>query len=191
MKRLALAFLAVFGVVMGSAIAQQWPNLPILGGASYCSSYVNSVCVNTVPAGPTQTGNETVPADTNASGGQTPQTVKMPLTALSGFASYYYQLVAPGTASQTYTFTGGVSTLILDVATGSITAASITAPANPVDGQTVAISSKATVTTFAFVANTGQTLAATTPTVLTASTTVPQGYKWIYRATDLKWYRIQ
>lgn len=191
MKRLALALAALVGVVLTSASAQQWPNIPIVGGAAYCSSYVNNVCVNTVPAGPTQTGNETVPADTNASGGQTPQTVKMPLTALSGFASYSYQLVAAGDEDFEYTVPAGVSTLIMDVATGGITAAHITTPANPVDGQTLAVSSTVTVTTFALVANTGQTLAKTTPTVITASTTVPQGYKWLYKSSNAKWYRIQ
>lgn len=189
-KYIAPVLVLLLGIV-GVAFAQSWPNIPIVGGAAYCSSTVNATCVNTVPAGPALTGNETVPADTNLSSGANPQTVKMPLTLLNAITSYSYQLVAAGTADQTYTVAAGVSQVVLDVATGSITAAHITAPAAPVDGQTVAISSSATVTTFAFVANTGQTLAASTPTVITASTTVPQGYKWIYRAANLKWYRLQ
>ena len=40
-------------------------------------------------------------------------------------------------------------------------------------------------------ANTGSTLSVTTPTVLTASTTVPQGYQFMYVASTTKWYRIR
>ena len=33
--------------------------------------------------------------------------------------------------------------------------------------------------------------AVSTPTVLTASTTVPQGYEFLYKSSSLKWYRIR
>lgn len=172
------------------AFAQQWPNVPILDGSSYCSSTVNSTCVNTVPAGPAKSGLETVPMDTNAAQGQSPQTVKASLASLNALP-YSYQLVTSGSAFYTYTVPNTVGTVIFDIASGPISDERVTAPAAPIDGQTVTIASTVTLTAFQFIANTGQTLAVTTPTVLTASTTVPQGYKFLYRATDKKWYRLQ
>lgn len=192
MKKLLLA-LVVGTALAGAAIAQSgmWPNFPIVGGASYSCGSVNAVSNCTVPAGPTViTGAENIPGNTNLSGGRSPQNVLFSMASLN-LLPYEYKLVAVNTAAYTYTLPNTTGTLVLDVGTGAITAATITAPAAPVDGQTVAISSAKTVTTFAFAANTGQTLAATTPTVLTASTTVPQGYKWLYRSADLKWYRLQ
>lgn len=83
MRKIITSLFALVAIACSAAIAQQWAGFPILGGASYCSSTVNGVCVNTVPAGPTAvTGLETVPVDTNAAGGQNPQTVKIPLSAL-------------------------------------------------------------------------------------------------------------
>lgn len=185
----AFALIAFGGIALGQS--GFWSNWPIVGGASYSCGSVNAVSNCTVAAGPTViTGAENIPGNTNLSGGRSPQNVLFSMASLN-LLPYEYKLVALNTASYTYTLPNTTGTLILDVATGAITAATITAPAAPVDGQTVAISSAKTVTTFAFVANSGQTLAATTPTVLTASTTVPQGYKWLYRATDLKWYKIQ
>lgn len=109
-------------LLIGSALAQQWPNVPIIGGSSYCSSTVNSVCVNTVPAGPTSvTGAETVPADTNLSSGQTPQTAKVTSLTLANYArgtGLLYSTGVPvagiaGTTEQTLaTYSIPASTLI-------------------------------------------------------------------------------
>lgn len=186
------AFMVIgFGSIYAAAQSGFFANWPIVGGAAYSCGSVNAVSNCTVAAGPTIiTGNENIPGNTNLSGGRTPQNVLFSMASLN-LLPYEYKLVAAGTASYAYTVPNTTGTLILDVATGVITAASITTPAAPVDGQTLAISSAKTVTTFALVANTGQTLAATTPTVITASTTVPQGYKWLYRSTDAKWYKIQ
>jgi hypothetical protein len=111
------------------------------------------------------------------------------LNSLINLTNYDYKNV---TASpDTYTVGNKTGIVIFDVIGGSpLTQETVTAPAQPFDGQIVTVASRVTITTFAFVANTGQTLAASTPTVLTASTTAPQGYRWIYRATDAKWYRI-
>ena len=188
LKKLGIGLIiSLFSV---SAFAQQWPNIPQLDSPSYCSSTVNNVCVQTIPAGPTKSGLETVPMDTNAASGQTPQTVKANLASLNALP-YSYQLVVTGSAFYTYTVPNNVGTVIFDIASGPISDERVTAPAAPIDGQQVTVSSTVTLTAFQFIANTGQTLAATTPTVLTASTTVPQGYKWIYRQTDKKWYRLQ
>lgn len=190
-KRIGLALFAIFAAMAIPAIAQLWPNLPIVGGAAYCASTVNNTCVSTIVAGPTAiTGNETIPADTNLSQGRTPQAVKVTLQTL-GIGPYTYQLVVTGAASYSYTVPNNIRDVIFDIASGPISDERVTAPAAPVDGQKVCVNSRVTITAFQFIANTGQTLAATTPTVLTASTTAPQGYCWLYRSTDLKWYRLQ
>ncbi len=188
LKKLGIAL----GLVLCSTLllAQQWPNIPKLDSASYCSSTTNSVCTNTVPAGPAKTGLETVPMDTNAAQGSSPQTVKAGLASLNALP-YSYQLVVAGSAFYTFTVPNTVGTVIFDIASGAISDERVTAPAAPIDGQTIAITSKTTITAFQFIANSGQSLAATTPTVLTASTTVPQGYKWIYRTANTTWYRLQ
>ena len=194
LKRILLAGVAVIATAVAAVVAQTWPNLPIVGGAAYCQSTVNNVCVSTIPAGPTVvTGNETIPGDTNLTQGRSPQTVKLSLQTL-GLGAYSYQLVVAGSAAYTYTVPNNVKHVLFDIASGAISSETVTAPASPVDGQEVCVNSKTTITVFAFVANTTvttQVLAATTPTVLTASTTVPQGYCWIYRITNLTWYRLQ
>lgn len=192
MKRLLLGVFALIAVCAGAAFAQMWPNWPIVGGAAYCQSTVNGTCVSTIPAGPTVlTGDENWPANTNLSNGQNPQNVLLTPQAL-GLGAYSYQLVVAGSSSYTYTVPNNVKNVLYDISgSGAISAVVVTAPAGPVDGQQVCVNSKNTITSFQYVANTGQTLATTTPTVLTASTTVPQGYCWLYRATDLTWRRLQ
>ncbi len=188
LKKLVIAFACLLPSL---AFAQQWPNIPQLDSASYCSSTGNGgVCNNTVPAGPAKSGLETVPMDTNAASGQSPQTVKASLASLNALP-YSYQLVTSGSAFYTYTVPNNVGKVIFDIASGPISDERVTAPAAPIDGQEVTIASTVTITAFQFIANTGQTLSVTTPTVLTASTTVPQGYRFLYRAADKKWYRLQ
>jgi hypothetical protein len=186
MKKLLSTFALVIGLGVIGAIAQYWPSLPIVGGGSYCSAYGNgNVCTQTVPAGPAMTGNETVPADTNLTQGQYPSSVKINVTSLGGGAI----AIVDGDAT-TYTVAPGVSTVIL-TDSNTITSSAITTPAAPVDGQYLRISSTQTVTTFSLTANSGQSLGSTTPSVITASTTVAYGYEWIYRKSNATWYRVR
>lgn len=186
LKRISYAFislLAIGGLAFG---AGAFFGYPIVGNAAYCATTVNAVCTQTIPAGPvTLTGNELIPADTQLSGGISPQTVSIPSDLLGGYTTVLYTGV-----SITQTVADNITNVVLSHST-TITDATITAPANPIDGQRVKIGADHTVSTFAFVANTGQTLSVTTPTVLTASTTVPQGYEFIYVASTAKWYRMQ
>jgi hypothetical protein len=181
---------AIASLIAVSALAQSWPNLPIVGGASYCSSTVNGACVNTVPAGPTAvTGNETSPADTNLSGGSAqPQTVKMSMRALNA-APVTYNLCA-GAACGSVTVGNNSGGVLFDYST-TIDSATVVTPLSPMDGQRFVIAANFTITSLTVTANTGTTLSVTTPTVLTASTTVPQGYEYMYVASTTKWYRIR
>lgn len=185
--------LTAFFLVIAGAIASAglwYPIFPIVGSAAYCQSTINGTCSQYTPAGPASlTGNELIPADTQLTQGRQPQTVLIPLAAI-GAAPPVWWTVTNGQAFYSETISNNVGKLIF-VAANTISDARVTAPAAPIDGQIVRVSSTHTITAFQFIANTGQTLAVTTPTVLTASTTADQGYSWIYRASDAKWYRLQ
>lgn len=193
MKRLLLGAVALIAASTLALAGGMFQGYPIVGGAAYCVGSSTAgvpgttpTCNTTAPAGPSVvTGNELIPADTQLPSGQAPQTVLLSMASINALPYVLLDGV-----SQTYTVPNTVGKVILTHST-TITSAAITAPAAPVDGQTVEIGADHTVTTFSFVANTGQTLAATTPTVLTASTTGTQGYKFIYVASTKKWYRLQ
>lgn len=170
--------------------AGMFPGYPIVGGASYCGGYGGdgTVCVTTAPAGPTAlTGNELIPADTKLSSGAAPQTVLLPPRAINGAPITYYLCTSATCGTQTIgNNSGGI---LLDYST-TITSATVNLPVAPMDGQRVYIMAPYTISTLAVVAGAGTTLAVTTPTVLTASTTVPQGYAFMYVASTTKWYRV-
>lgn len=185
-------------VALASAIslayaAGYFPGFPIVGGASYCAGYstgtAGQVCVTTAPAGPTATtGNELIPADTQLSQGQAPQTVYLPLRALRAAPLTYTLCAAAACGSVTVgNNSGGI---LFDYST-TIDSATVVTPASPMDGQRFEIAAPYTITSLTVTANTGQTLAVTTPTVLTASTTVSQGYAFQYVASTAKWYKVR
>jgi hypothetical protein len=159
-----------------------WESLPIVGGAART---VGSV---TVPAGPTVvTGAEIIPADTGVTAGGGPATVGIPLRAI-GAAPLTYNLCA-GAVCGTVTLANNSGGVLFDYTT-TITSATVQLPPAPIDGQRVVIASAFTITGLTVLPGAGTTLAVTTPTILTASTTVPQGYEYQYVASTLKWYRI-
>lgn len=84
--KISLASLAV--IISGIALAGIWNNsYPIVGGASFSCGSVNAVSNCTVAAGPASiTGAETFPADTNLSGGRTPQTVQIPTLTMANYS---------------------------------------------------------------------------------------------------------
>jgi len=166
-KRLGLALIAT--VITGFAMAGIWNNsYSIVGGAAYCSSTVNAICVNTVAAGPTAvTGNETIPADTNI-GASGVQSVKIPIASLGGGV----QNAAPLTATS-ITITQGISKLILNPA-GTIATLTVVFPASTLlyDGQLLTLVSSQTVTTLTITAGSGTTVNGTN-TTLTAAAPLP------------------
>lgn len=189
MKKLLLGaagLIALAGVALG---AGNFFGLPIIGGASYCSTLVNGSCTNTVPAGPTAvTGIELVPADTQLSGGRNPQTAYLSMRALNA-APLTYNLCAAA-ACGSVTVGDNAGGILFDYST-TIDSATVVTPLTPMDGQQFVIASPYTITSLTVTANTGSTLAVTTPTVLTASTTVPQGYTFRYVASTAKWYKVR
>lgn len=192
LKRIALSSLLV-SALSCAAFAQQgaFPNYPIVGGAAYCSSYTNGVCTNTVPAGPSVlTGNEQFPANTELPNGQSPQNVlvtpanlnALPITWVNSITS-----VNPSDISAS-NIQGGV----FYIATGTITNANLTLPLNAKDQQQFVLSSNRTITSLRISAPAGTTLGTSAqPTVLTASTAVSFGYRWVYHGATAVWQRIQ
>ncbi len=201
MKTLRKSALAV-GLVLAASLsawaAGLFPGFPIVGGAAYCTSFVvnpltglpTTTCNGpTVPAGPTvPTGSELIPADTGLANGQAPQTVLLPLRALNAAPLSYNLCAAAACGSFTV---GNNSGGVLLSYTTTIDSATVVTPAAPMDGQRFSISADHTITSLTVTANTGSTLSVTTPTVLTASTTAPQGYEFAYVASTTKWYRIR
>lgn len=188
MKKI-LAAVAGLSLLSTVALAAMWTGLPIIGGAAYCSTLVNAVCTNTVPAGPTAvTGDELVPADTQLSQGRSPQTAYLSMRALNA-APISYNLCAAA-ACGSFTVANNSGGVLLSHST-TIDSATVVTPLAPIDHQRFSISSDRTITSLTVTANTGSTLAVTTPTVLTASTTAPQGYEFMYVASTAKWYKIR
>lgn len=197
LKRFLLAVVALIATAGAVAIAQQFPNLPTLSGPSYCAGFstgpTGQVCSVTVPAGPTSvTGNETIPGDTNAPGGQQPQTVKIPITVFGGGAT---QVV---TTNANVALADGVSTLISNQ--GAATIALINLPINPKDGQTVRIvnagSGVLTLTSIAVGVGSGDTIVqGAAPASLAIQTNnavaaAASSVAYRFNAANSTWYRL-
>lgn len=187
LKKVLLSAVALIAVAGVSALAQFWPNFPILGGASYCQSTVNSVCVSTIPAGPAMTGLETIPADTNAANGANPQTVKIGVASLgAGVLTYNVPLTGA-----TITLTSVTRQLIVEPA-GTIAALTIVTPAATtlVDGQRLGVCGTQIVTTLTMTAGTGTTLSnAPTAMLVPVATGAASCFEFIYRQANTTWYR--
>lgn len=194
MKRILLGILGAF-FLAGLAYSQVtvtggfWPNWPIVGGSSHSCGSVNGVSNCTVPAGPTVvTGNETIPANSGAAAGTNPQNVLISLQSLNALPITVVPVTMPPSGISATNLSGGV----LYTSSTTITSANITLPLSPIDGQQYRVSSNRTITTLSVSAASGASMGGNTaPTVLTASTTGPQGYTFRYNAADTSWYRMQ
>jgi len=189
-KRISLSLIAVF-VVAGVALAAGlWANFPIVGGASYSCGSVNAVSNCTVAAGPVRlTGNETIPADTNLSSGQTPQTVLLK-PAVLGAGPHQYAASLNG---DTVTLTGLQRRLIIEPA-GTIAGLTVVFPAAStlVDNQLLGICTTQIITSLTLTAGSGTTIL-NGPTALLVPVTTGGAscVEWVYRLTNTSWYRVQ
>lgn len=200
MFKKTLVGLALAGSIITSAYAAgMFPDYPVVGGATYCAGSTQSAtgtltgvqtgCPNQVPAGPTiVTGNEQIPADTRLGSGIAPQTVLVPMASLNALPISF---VSVSSASPSGISAANNSGGVCYNSTVTITAANITLPVAPIDGQQYVVCSNFTITTLSVAAGAGSTLSVTTPTVLTASTTAPQGYTFIYNLASLKWFKLR
>lgn len=193
LKRITLAAIAVIACASIASAQSFAPNYPILGGSSYCDSTQNSTgqnaCTNTVPAGPAMTGLETFPADTNASGGQFPQGVKVPFVSV-GLGPYVYN--APLTGAS-ITLTAPTRRLIIDPA-GTIAALTVVFPAATTltDGQLLNLCTTQIVSTLTLTAGSGTTiLNGPTALLVPVATGAASCPGWLYRTANTSWYRVQ
>lgn len=204
---LAIAF-SLTGI--SAAFAQAFPNYPTVGiGAdTQCLSYGNNGrCTQYRPAGPnTLTGNETLPADTNLSNGQNPQTV---LITSSLFAGGYGNATVSSTTGTTAAVQAadGIGTYVYTGA-GTATYTSFKLPANPIQNQKFCLANAGSgvLTLTAVAAGTNvygntPTITGVTPTSIPVMTavgtagTVTLGTNcWLYQTAANNtgiWYRIQ
>jgi hypothetical protein len=183
-----------------------FPGLPTVGAAAYCTGYsaypttttqptttpsTPNNCNSTVPAGPADlTGSELIPADTGLTN-QPPATVTIPMPSIaSGAPSYVASTVfqpASLAATGTYTIPNNITNVILDP-TGTLTAATITLPAAPYDGQIVRITSSQSITPTLVI--TPSSAATTIKNSPTAFGTSPFSATFIYNLAKNTWYRI-
>lgn len=192
MKKLKIA-LGAFALIAFAGVASAqlglWPNFPIVGGASYSCGSVNGVSNCTVAAGPTAlTGNETIPANTNLSQGRSPQNVLIKPAALGALPLNWVTVTTAPAGISASNLSGGV----VYYSAATITSANITLPLGAIEGQRYYVGSNRTITTLSVTAPAGDTMGTnTTPTVLTASTSVPQGYLFVYELATKIWHRLQ
>lgn len=196
LKKLGLGFIALAStVVIANAISGNQLGFPIIGGASYCSSYTNANCSNTVAAGPALTGNETVIANTNIGGGASPQTGILSLASI-GAGKLVVETPTTGT-----TITVDAQTRQLIVApTTTIAALGVTLPvaaSTMYHGQRIGVCGTQIVTAVTMSAGTGNTFGSTVTSQAMLVPIVTGGascMEWIYSKTSDTagvWYRTQ
>lgn len=195
--------LAVAGSIGFATIAYAaglWPDLPVVGSASYCAGNSSSAtgtiiglvtgCPNTVPAGPTiVTGNEQIPADTRLASGVAPQTVMLPMASLNALPiTFSAQSAASGAIGIT---PGNTSGGVAIISSAALSPTVIFLPNAPIDGQQFHLSSNATIATLTVTSTQVGALMSQPPTALTVSTTAPYNYLFVYHAANSTWYRLQ
>jgi len=191
---LALALSA--NVSFAQSVFSQFPTIGVPDSTECLSYGNNSVCNQYRPAGPTTlTGNETVPANTNLSGGGQPQSVLIDVNTLGAGAITFNSTTGTG---QNPVVTNGVSNYFYTGA-GTATFATFTFPSAPSQGQRLCLYNAGTgILTLTSLVATGKTLVGTTPTsipVAVASgaqaTVTNAGICYLYDNPTLSWYRFQ
>jgi hypothetical protein len=183
---------ALLGVTLTAHAAGMFNNLPIVGGAAYCALYAGdgTTCAGNVPAGPTVlTGNEKIPADTQLSGGSSPQSVLIDDSSLGAGPTQYS---APLTATS-ITVAAGTRQVIVEPA-ATIAALTLVLPAATglTEGQRLGFCTTQIITTLTLTAGSGTTIMnGPTAMLVPVATGAASCVEWIYVASTTKWYRTQ
>ena len=172
--------------------ADLWENWSIIGGPSYCASFVTGttgqICQHTIPAGePAITGLEFVPADlgplgaTSSAGG--PQSGLFSILQAGNGA-----VVDQTTVCTTQTIPANTPWFFLDGAQGS--ALTVTMPASPIDGQIQHVTCEAaTVGVLTVAANTSVNASQALKLSPGVACVAGVSYNWRYVASNSTWYR--
>lgn len=196
LKKLLLTIaLAALAALPSLAMAQNFGSYPQIDGPSFCNSTVNGTCVQTVPAGPALTGNETFPVDTNLPNGGMPQSAKIDIQSLGGGKL----VVAVPLTGDTITVDAQTRQLIVNPA-GTIAALTTNFPAassTMLNGQRIGICGTQIVTALTVGAGTGNTFGSTVTSqamLVPVVTGAASCMEWIYSKTSATagvWFRTQ
>lgn len=192
LPRLGLVAAALVASVLTAAAAGMFANLPIVGGAAYCALYAGdgTTCSANVPAGPSAlTGNEKIPADTQLSGGASPQSVLIDVSTLGAGPTQYS---APTTGTS-ITVAAGTRQVVVEPAS-SITALTLVMPAatSLTEGQRLGFCTTQIITTLTITDGAGATVQnKPTAMLVPVATGGASCVEWIYVASTTKWYRVQ
>ena len=193
LRRLGLGIAALVATVLAASAAGMFNNLPVVGASStaYCALYAGdgTTCTGYVPAGPTAlSGSELIPADTQLSGGASPQTVRIKPASLGAGPT---QFSAPTTGTS-ITVAAATRQVIVEPA-GTITALTLVMPAATglVDNQRFGFCSTQIITTLtitdgAGAAMSGKPTAGVVP-VTTGNASCPE---WVYVLSQAEWFRV-
>lgn len=192
LARFGLGLAVLVAASVAAHAAGMFNNLPVVSGAAYCALYAGdgTTCAGSVPAGPTTlTGNERVPADTQLSGGSSPQTVYIDITSLGAGPT---QFSAPTTGTS-ITILPTTRQVLVDPA-GTIAALTIVTPAATamVEGQRIGFCTTQIITTLTVTAGTGVTVKnAPTAMLVPVATGAASCVEWMYVASNTSLYRVQ
>lgn len=212
LKKLGLTLFALVACAGSVAIAQYTTSAGGVGAGyptlnvpadTQCTSYRNptggppgtAVCDVYAPAGPTaMTGYETVLADTHVAGGNPPQTINVPLTAIGGGK---LTVEAPLTGA-TLTLDAQTRQLIVNPA-GTIAALTVNLPAasaTMVNGHRIGICGTQIVTALTLGAGSGNTFnpAVQTAMLVPVVTGAASCTEYVYSKTSATagvWFRVQ
>lgn len=141
----------------------------------------------------TQTGNETIPVDTNLTQGLNPASEVFSLAQLN-LLPYVLEVLAASSTQSIGTISANVGTVVFD-STATITRVDLSLPTTPLDGYTLRLATDVNITTLTVGAPNGQTVKNAPTTLLSpsASTAVlgPTGVVYLWRLANATWYRLQ
>lgn len=185
---------ALLGVSTVAVAAGMFNNLPVVGSTStaYCALYAGdgTTCSAYVPAGPSSlTGNELIPADTQLSGGASPQTVRIKPASLGAGPTQYS---APLTGTS-ITILPTTRQVIVEPA-GTIAALTLVTPAAAamVDGQRIGFCTTQIITTLTTTAGAGVTVKnAATAMLVPVATGAASCIEYMYVASQTALFRVQ
>ena len=197
LKKLGLSVIALVSTVLiANAISGNQLGFPIIGGASYCSSFGNNAaCSNTVAAGPALTGSETIIANTNIGGSGGVQTGVLTLQSIGAG-----KLVVETPTTGTTITVDAVTRQLIVAPTTTIAALGVTFPAaasSLYNGQRIGVCGTQIVTAVTMTAGTGNTFGTTVTSQAMLVPVVTGGascMEWIYSKTSDTvgiWYRVQ
>lgn len=144
----------------------------------------------------TQTGNETLPVDTNLTQGLNPASELFSLAQLN-LLPYSLMVLNASSTNTIGTISPNIGTVIFD-STGTITRVDLSLPVTPLDGYVLRLATDVNITTLTVGASgAGQTVKNAPTTLLSPDTgttgTVagPRAVMYLWRLANTTWYRLQ